>query len=42
MRFHGYDYAYAYRKQQLVIDNKDDADGRAKVTTDEEWVVHVN
>jgi len=25
-----------------VIDNKDDADGRAKVTTDEEWVVHVN
>jgi len=32
----------AYRKQRLVICNEEDADGRAKVTTDKEWVLILN
>jgi len=32
----------AYLKQQLVICNKEDTDGRPTVTTDDKWVLHVN
>jgi len=33
-------WADAYLKQRLVICNEEDTDGRARVTTDEERVLH--
>jgi len=32
----------AYLKEQLVICNEKDTNGRARVTADEEWVLHVD
>ena len=29
-------------KERLVICNEEDTDGRARVTADEEWVLHVD
>ena len=33
---------YAYLKERLVICNEEDTDGRARVTADEERVLHVD
>jgi len=31
-----------YLKEWLMICNEEDTDGRARVTADEEWVLHVD